>query len=132
MIDAAYLQKCCSAYDDLRWYLRKPWSRGEWTYATNGHIMIRVPRLPDVAENDKSPDAEKLLAKIPPATEWLSVPALAPLPKIDCPECDGNGTRECSMGYKHPCEECDGTGKVEELIRVTVGNACFKFGYFFT
>ncbi len=36
--------------NDIRYYLNEPFSEGEFTYATNGHILIRVPRRDDVPE----------------------------------------------------------------------------------
>jgi hypothetical protein len=35
----------------------QPFSYGEWTYAADGKIMIRVPRRADVAENNEAPNA---------------------------------------------------------------------------
>ena len=37
------LQPFCGEDHD-RWYLMKPLSFGDYTYATNGHIVIRVTR----------------------------------------------------------------------------------------
>ncbi len=31
----------------------RPWSSGPFTYATNGHILIRVPRLADAPEGNQ-------------------------------------------------------------------------------
>ena len=52
----------------------------------------------------------KLLA----CSEWLERnPDLAT--EDDCPECDGEGTHECSCGHVHNCSTCDGTGRVRNL-----------------
>lgn len=45
--------------------IRLPWSRGAFTYATDGHVLIRVPRVPrvpDVPDCGAAPDADKMLA----------------------------------------------------------------------
>ena len=34
--------------NDPREYMRSPFNRGEWTYATNGHIAVRVPKIDGV------------------------------------------------------------------------------------
>lgn len=41
--------------------LSVPFSLNEHTYATNGHICVRVPRRPDVPENNKAPKADERL-----------------------------------------------------------------------
>ena len=56
-MNAAELQAFCSDRDDIRYYLQKPWSDGVYTYASNGHIIVRVARLPDVPEEPKAPNA---------------------------------------------------------------------------
>jgi len=54
-MNADDLKKYCSK-DETRPYLHEPFSRGEWTYATNGHIAVRVPKLADVPEPQKVVD----------------------------------------------------------------------------
>ena len=57
------LSHFCYTEDD-RPYLKNPWSRGDFTYATNGYVMVRVPRRADVPENDEAPDATRVLTKV--------------------------------------------------------------------
>ena len=45
------LQQFCSK-DDTRPYICKPFSFGEFSYATNGHIIVRVARRADVEEGN--------------------------------------------------------------------------------
>ena len=110
-----------------------PYSWGEFTFATNGHMQIRVPRLAEVLENEKAPVIEfteldpvgKHYLK-EPAT-WLPVPAITIKPEI-CAVCDGTGKAavcpECngeqsvdlsttfnSYGY-HDCKTCDADGQI--------------------
>jgi len=128
-IDAAYLQKFCLGQDEIRWYLCKPWSAGDWTYATNGVIMLRVKRLADVAECDKALNAAALFARTPPATDWFHVPTLERLPQNDCPKCDGSGIAVCDLDHPHDCDWCEMTGKVDQLVCVDIGNAAFNHNY---
>lgn len=111
------LQCFCVSEDDPRDCVHEPWSRGEFTYATNWHIIVRAPRLADVDENPKAPDTEKLFKEAVVA-EWLPVPACAMPDDIDCPSCRG----AC-------CDDCDWRGKVENLDGMDVGNANFQQRY---
>lgn len=68
------LQKFCVDSVDARQNIARPWSRGGWSYATNRHILLRVPRLADVEENPIAPDCDKLMQETAPATNWMPVP----------------------------------------------------------
>lgn len=116
--------------DTYREYIKAPWSLGDYSYATNGHVLIRVPR------RDDAPDCNKeLLSKVnhnfdvSPA-EWLPIPEVSPQ-KIDCDECNGTGEYIChTCDHNHgDCENCDGTGKVQKRTPVTVGNTLFSDVY---
>lgn len=87
--------------------LDAPWSHEEFTYATNGHILIRVPRRDDVTENKIAPkvwagDIAECFKREP--VEWV------PVPEVDydgeeCEVCGGTGTAFL-------CPECEGKGGV--------------------
>ena len=117
------LQKFCAGADDLRYYLQAPWSRDKWSYATNGHIIVRVPRLADVAEEPKAPDAEKLLKKTT-ITKWMPVPACAMPEDVDCWCCEGTGRMDGGA-----CVECNHTGKVHGFGNIDVGDTVFAQRY---
>lgn len=107
-------------------YLSKPFSFGDYTYATNGHVAIRVPRREDVAENADAPNLtiQPLFAK---ADDFV----MASLPSIDlsnvavakcatcrgrksgveCPYCRGTGEHQCDCDHcEMDCDECHGEG----------------------
>ena len=135
-MNAADLQAFCSDREDIRYYLCKPWSAGEYTYATNDHIIIRVSRLPDVAEEPKAPNAAGLIAKIAPASNWMPVPVAVMPPMIECDECHGTGlyidpfdNDPTQQPSPMDCEWCNHTGKVKKLVGVAVGNAWFDQCY---
>jgi hypothetical protein len=135
--------------------LCQPWSIEDHTYATDGHIMIRVARLPDVAENELAPDARQIVPKEQPA-EWFDIPDCNPpgledCPKCigqgkncDCPECDGDGAvwlknsynqyececKSCEGSGRLPeCPSCEGTGKLYPEKRIEIGAAKFHPKY---
>lgn len=97
--------------------LDAPFSRGEYTYATNGHIMVRVPRREDVPNRD---DIAGKFEKLFPAQPLVFVPIkrAVPLPAISkkiCYDCAASKhehncpCRTCTCA----CETCNGTGLVD-------------------
>lgn len=133
-----------------------PWSEGEFTRATSGHLLIQVPRMADVEENPKAPDVSKVFPHGEPMA-WYAIPACEEKPPVDCekcggkvgqpatcPECDGDGEVELSNAYndyicdclscdgtgKTPvCSKCDGTGKIEVFSAQRIGPAKFQVKY---
>jgi hypothetical protein len=110
-----------------------PWSRGDHTFATNGHIIVRVPRLEGIEENDAAPDVSKALEH-GEAKEWFPLSEIK-IPKYSgfvCPECDGSGKEddECEKcGHQKNCEGCGGTGKIDRITPVAVGEVSFQAKY---
>ena len=73
------LQQFCSVGDEYnRYRIHRPFSRGAWSWATNGHILVRVARRADIPEDQDAPNAEAVWPKIEPGA-WR-VPSLAALP----------------------------------------------------
>lgn len=113
MID---LKQFCSV-EPRRTTLLQPWSGGEYTYASNGHILVRVKRVDGVdTEQPKMTDmVESWLAKAP--TEPMVPMPVVELPDIewvDCLSCEGNGVAhpDCQT-CNCLCEDCEGKGKLE-------------------
>lgn len=114
-----------AARDTERTHLSQPWSVGEWSVATNGHILIRVPRRDDIPENNKAPDLSKLLAQAAPQIDMAPIPDF-PMPETkvcrqcrgnkmmtSCQECSGNGYKTCpTCDHTSDCDDCDGTGQI--------------------
>ncbi len=108
------LQPFCGR-EITRYYIIKPWSLGEWTYATNGHICIRVPRRADVPEMVDNPaNTVKIFV------EHFTAPAFrlfrgADLPEVSaddlkCERCDGRGHMHDCPDCTCECEWCDSSG----------------------
>lgn len=49
-----------------REYMRAPFTRGDWTYATNGHIAVRVPKIDgmEILPDKHAPKLEGLFESV--------------------------------------------------------------------
>ena len=139
-MDKETLKQFCS-YDNLRKEIMEPWTRGDYTYATNGKIIIRVPRISDIPENPAAPNVNRSIPWNAPVFTEASAP-IPDLPKdqflscarcdgtgknSECPECEGEGvvTWETKRhGYEADCEECDGFGRVAAGTKAEECNRC--------
>lgn len=123
-----FLLKFCGR-DPRRQNLHKPWSRGEWTYATDGRVAIRVPRISSIEENPSAPAAETL-----PFGDETTPFAPAPEIKISlntspCEDCDGRGYLHDCPTCECACSFCEGTGDVLEKQTIGIGPATFNAKY---
>lgn len=130
-MNADDLKRFCAESGDIRDFLHKPFSGGAWTYATNGHILLRVPRIDDVAEDNFAANCEKLFAKTPPPTSFIPVPAATMPPDVECDQCGGSGVidGEGPDDDSLDCEWCSHTGKVKQRIGVQISDTFFDQGY---
>ena len=118
------LQKFCASPDDCYHNnMSKPYSRGDYTYATNGHVLIRVPRINRIPEIPKAPSADKLWP-VSKLTDYeipaFSTPAFRP-----CPYCEGEG----KWGNGVTCDECEGEKQLPDVKAIDVGPACYSDHY---
>ena len=146
MID---LQKFCCKNPELLQSMGAPFTQDGRTWATNGWVMIGVPVVDSIPENDKAPRVSKVIPKKDPV-EWFDIPPLLTLKEckvcngkiIDSPcyECGGSGyvnlrndyseywnvgCASCEEEGKIPfCPNCSGTGFFAEEM-VQIGNAVF-------
>lgn len=94
--------------DDRREALKSPFSDENYTYATDGHIVIRVSRMVDIPISEGGVGLLKYL-KFDHAemTDWNPIPTEIPEGKrVECKSCHGSGKVLI-------CEDCDGDGEVE-------------------
>lgn len=109
-----------------RQWLRAPFTIGETTYATDGRIMVAVPKIPGIAFCDPSHVVGVLLVAedLPGKLEDVWVPlALVSLPEVrtepeDCADCHGDGGEDRGVA----CDSCGGKGWFEVGVRVHLGN----------
>lgn len=113
--------------------IRLPWSRGDYTYSTNGHLIIRIPRHPDIKEILEAPDALNIFLKAEPIpSEWIDIPALPEPQFIQCKECDGQRfvTWKTDWNeYEAECKSCDGTGESGEIRKIEINGVIFNVEY---
>lgn len=127
MNKAAYLRAFCATTNERN--LDRPFSFGAWTYATDGVIALRVPRvdeIPNAGAIDKDSTAAKVSAMPFPADSANGAPTNLcrfPIPTLPakifepCPERVTLGDATCPK----TCPECGGTGRVSTVQRVTIG-----------
>jgi hypothetical protein len=121
------LRPFCGATDGRTHFMR-PFSIGEFTYATNGHIMVRVPRRPDAPEQTVKFNADDPL-KGHDTIDY--VPLSGSLPEIkkeDCIRCADGQIHDCP-DCKCTCEDCGGSGKVYPRASTSIGEANFAVRY---
>lgn len=133
MLNPQELIPFCST-DETRPSLRQPYTRGGYTYATDGRIAVRVPAIdgiPDrvpaidgIPDVERAPDCEGVFRTLTPTdAPWQPIPT--DLPELpdghECPECNGRAEVRWSYrdkdGDKHErsfeCPVCDGDGVIE-------------------
>lgn len=118
--------------DEFRPYLHKPFSVGEFTYVTNGHIMVRLPRQPDV------PEQTEKVANWDAPLEGIETAIFAPLqhgplppipPQGDCEACDGRGSKHDCPDCECLCERCDGKGEAFPNLSTTIRGSAYNIRY---
>lgn len=86
--------------------ISEPYSQGDHTYATNGWIAVRVPRVVDVPEREKTPDMTRLTWDHDELDDWTDLPAYDTANAEECRHCKGTGKQQV-------CYECDGAGELD-------------------
>lgn len=124
---------CATAQDDYRKWLHTPFSIGEFTYATDGAIMIRVPLVAEwpAPENRKlDVHCADLFKSLGEVTFISPLPATTPSDvetseEVECEACDGRGHDHECPDCTCTCDNCGGSGnekKVDKISTVFHGN----------
>lgn len=133
-------QFCPKEQIGARYYIAKPWRVGSHTFATNGHICVRVDAADDDEEQPSAPNAARILELHPsPIYAPLRV-KLPPLDTVECATCYGRGfyweneDEDGEPDLKNPgaklsCEDCDGSGRVEKQTSVSIAGVFFAAKY---
>jgi len=110
MID---LKKFCAEEGIGRSNIEKPFTKSQWTYATNGHICVRVPKRNGIEENPEAPSCEGLFqaANRRGPYKWVDVPNVK-VKQVKCRDCEGTGKWDDIDKRRYDCDECGSTGKI--------------------
>lgn len=107
-MDKVKLLEKFTGQGDIREHLNQPFNLDSRTVATNGHMIISIPKLSEYSECDKESFTEAvkgILADIEKQT-YSAIPDIEFPEKSKCKTCSG-------AGYCCFCEECDGESVVE-------------------
>ena len=103
-IDESVLRRFCEK-ESFNGKLDNPFSLGEFSYATNGHIAVRVPRLESVGEIERPADVERVFRSNAEALEGNMRVLRATVPPAERTAC------RC-------CDACNGEIEVYSLVRI--------------
>lgn len=126
------LQQFCGT-DETRPYLMKPFSRDGFTWATNGHILVRVRARPDVPDMDQKLGLEKQFGGYDTATFFKPNLKLPPAPAEfgDCPACSARGYVHDCPHCGCECPKCEGRGNLdlERITSTTIAPKLYALNY---
>lgn len=138
MITDAMLRMFCSN-DETSETLNNPFNDGDYTYATNGHILIRVPRRAEYDQNKAVKNInEAVQFTAVPEEKWIDTPDPCDTIKTEpcnmckgtgklarCPDCKGQGEVqwESDYGYEYEdtCRMCNGRGRIDGICEDCAG-----------
>lgn len=94
-----------------------PWSDGNYTYATDNCLLIRVPRIQSIPENESAPKVENIFINNPPGKDAYPIPLYNPNSVWDCNECQGTGRVLWHNGIHSYEAECAGCFGKKQLVK---------------
>lgn len=104
-ITVELLNKFC-ANEEYRYSLRDPFSQGEYSYATDGVLLLRVGRIEEVKPRDDAPQG--LVNTLPwdheQINNWIDLPEYEISESEKCWSCKGTGKSS-------KCTKCGGEGE---------------------
>lgn len=125
-----FLKRFCAAPgSDLRKWLTEPFSHEGFTYATNGHILVRVPLIEGfpaaTAGNPKLGEhvvgiMKRFDGAVFVKPESVSLPDIEESSKeVECDSCEGRGTDHDCPSCTCECDDCGGSGKETKVDTVS-------------
>lgn len=122
------LQPFCANAEYGRRAMERPFSIGEWTYATDARIIIRVPRINGVKGYPGFPEKAPglFLDRFKNYRGFVKPPNRLPQFKMEACDCIDNwGDREPCPS----CHECEGTGLTKAITWVKIGKHSYQLKY---
>jgi len=102
-VDIETLKKFCGTKENIK----VPYSRDNFTYVTNGHLILKLPLIDCIIDNPKAPLLSGLKSDfLNEPTKWYPCPDIPEIKGIKCSVCDGTGIAYC-------CPECEGDGHID-------------------
>lgn len=107
---SAALEALCFA-DELRTWMRQPFTAAGLLAATNGHVLIALHQAtpgvdtPDIAKNLPELLTKALATATEPSRQWTRLDSITLPERKPCKSCDGKG-----RVYETKCPDCDGDG----------------------
>lgn len=121
MITKEQLQTFCST-DDTRLAIQAPWTNEDYTFATDGRILVRVPPVAEVPDNPNAPrKTTELQWRLFETAEFAPLPELPEPERAECSNCGGFGMEHECPDCTHLCDECGGKGSCEKQQATQVG-----------
>ncbi len=122
MITKELLQKFCA--DELeKYHISKPFTVGEFSYATNGHIIVQVPKIEGIPESAEGQPGARVEALIADGVKDLSFAARRfliedPVRKTLKCDCSSHACPTCCCADN--CEDCEDGVIIEERRKEVV------------
>lgn len=126
--------KDCCAEEGFRYAMEHPFVSGDYVAATDGRILVRMPKdkcgwLDAIPPTDKKAPPIADLAWNKPALAIVEVPAVGPVVIEKCEECKGLGQGGCPhCGSEWDCEACGGEGSYERNDRIVLAPTAIGIG----
>ena len=126
-IDPTLLAFCDQHERSLRFYMKEPWVKDGYIWATDSIIAVRIKTdEPDSEAHSKRPPCEQLV-------QWSAFPIVdgfpAPVAEVKwaaCSTCGGEKKYPCPHCEQlMPCYNCDQTGEEVESTDVAIGEELF-------
>jgi len=135
------LQQFCCEANGIRPYLERPFRLGDFTYATNRWVLVRVPAVDGdpaadfseasglIREALNSESIDKILAAQPDATFAPLRVTLPARERKPCSYCGGSGAVTSDATGAMICDDCDGAGSFEVETSVSIAGVLFQAKY---
>lgn len=123
MID---LQSFCERPEGMRYYLQAPFNHRGYLYASNGHILVRIPapeHADTVSPHKPAETSVKMFAELQVGS-YAAIPPLQ-VPRLCrhckgaghyrqtyCPTCKGQGEIYVRRRVYNKCKPCEGLGQL--------------------
>jgi len=130
---AVDLQQFCDA-EDFREFIVSPFTYRGFSWATNGHIIVRVDEDKRHKPLSSKIDPTKVLSGLAGARFEPPPPFVLPefgTVRVPCMYCDGTGRAHDCEHCKCKCEDCGGSGNVVDEMNVSTefGGGIFALKY---